>query len=73
MEQLDGTVIATALPQMANSFRVAPVDLNIGMAPATSSAIVRGCREAALMEVVEVTDVSGYLVVDEGCIIERES
>jgi len=31
MEQLDGTVIATALPQMANSFGVAPVDLNIGM------------------------------------------
>jgi EmrB/QacA subfamily drug resistance transporter len=31
MEQLDGTVIATALPQMATSFRVAPVDLNIGL------------------------------------------
>ncbi len=31
MEQLDGTVIATALPQMAQSFGVAPVDLNIGM------------------------------------------
>src|SRR5206468_3473203 len=31
MEQLDGTVIATALPQMANSFGVAAVDLNIGM------------------------------------------
>jgi EmrB/QacA subfamily drug resistance transporter len=31
MEQLDGTVIATALPQMAASFGVAPVDLNIGM------------------------------------------
>jgi EmrB/QacA subfamily drug resistance transporter len=31
MEQLDGTVIATALPQMARSFGVAPVDLNIGM------------------------------------------
>src|SRR5262250_1902057 len=31
MEQLDGTVIATALPQMAQSFAVAPVDLNIGM------------------------------------------
>jgi EmrB/QacA subfamily drug resistance transporter len=31
MEQLDGTVIATALPQMAQSFHVAPVDLNIGM------------------------------------------
>jgi EmrB/QacA subfamily drug resistance transporter len=31
MEQLDGTVIATALPQMAESFGVAPVDLNIGM------------------------------------------
>jgi EmrB/QacA subfamily drug resistance transporter len=31
MEQLDGTVIATALPQMAGSFGVAPVDLNIGM------------------------------------------
>jgi EmrB/QacA subfamily drug resistance transporter len=31
MEQLDGTVIATALPQMATSFGVAPVDLNIGM------------------------------------------
>ena len=31
MEQLDGTVIATALPQMALSFGVAPVDLNIGI------------------------------------------
>jgi EmrB/QacA subfamily drug resistance transporter len=31
MEQFDGTVIATALPQMALSFGVAPVDLNIGM------------------------------------------
>ena len=31
MEQLDGTVIATALPQMAQSFGVAAVDLNIGM------------------------------------------
>jgi EmrB/QacA subfamily drug resistance transporter len=31
MEQLDGTVIATALPQMASSFAVAAVDLNVGM------------------------------------------
>lgn len=31
MEQLDGTVIATALPQMAQAFGVAPVDLNIGI------------------------------------------
>jgi EmrB/QacA subfamily drug resistance transporter len=31
MEMLDGTVIATALPQMAHSFGVPPVDLNIGM------------------------------------------
>ena len=31
MENLDGTVIATALPQMGNSFHVNPVDLNIGM------------------------------------------
>ncbi|MFI5411822.1 MFS transporter [Kaistia sp. UC242_56] len=31
MENLDGTVIATSLPQMAHSFGVAPVDLNIGM------------------------------------------
>jgi EmrB/QacA subfamily drug resistance transporter len=31
MEQLDGTVIATALPQMAGSFGVLPVDLNVGM------------------------------------------
>jgi EmrB/QacA subfamily drug resistance transporter len=31
MENLDGTVIATALPQMAQSFGVGPVDLNIGM------------------------------------------
>src|SRR5215475_11390144 len=31
MEQLDGTVIATALPQMASSFGVAAVDLNVGM------------------------------------------
>jgi hypothetical protein len=45
----------------------------MNMAPATSSAIVRGCPEASLMEVVEVTDVSGYLVIDEGRIIERES
>ncbi len=31
MEMLDGTVIATALPAMAHSFRVSPVDLNLGM------------------------------------------
>jgi EmrB/QacA subfamily drug resistance transporter len=31
MEQLDGTVIATALPQMAASFGAQPVDLNIGL------------------------------------------
>jgi EmrB/QacA subfamily drug resistance transporter len=31
MENLDGTVIATALPQMAKSFSVSPVDLNLGM------------------------------------------
>ena len=31
MENLDGTVIATALPQMAQSFGVSPVDLNMGM------------------------------------------
>jgi len=31
MEQLDGTVIATALPQMGLSFHVAAVDLNVGM------------------------------------------
>src|SRR5438132_10324682 len=31
MENLDGTIIATALPQMALSFRTSPVDLNMGM------------------------------------------
>src|SRR5713226_642922 len=31
MENLDGTVIATALPQMALSFRMSPVDLNMGI------------------------------------------
>jgi EmrB/QacA subfamily drug resistance transporter len=31
MENLDGTVIATALPQMGKTFHVNPVDLNIGM------------------------------------------
>ncbi len=31
MENLDGTVIATALPQMAHSFQVGPVSLNVGM------------------------------------------
>jgi EmrB/QacA subfamily drug resistance transporter len=31
MENLDGTVIATALPQMAVSFHASPVDLNMGM------------------------------------------
>jgi MFS family permease len=31
MENLDGTVIATSLPQMAASFGVEAVDLNIGM------------------------------------------
>jgi EmrB/QacA subfamily drug resistance transporter len=31
MEQLDGTVIATALPQMGLSFHVSAVDLNVGM------------------------------------------
>jgi hypothetical protein len=28
MENLDGTIIATALPQMAQSFHVGPVSLN---------------------------------------------
>lgn len=31
MENLDATVIATALPEMARTFGVAAVDLNIGM------------------------------------------
>ena len=31
MENLDGTVVVTALPQMAASFRVHPVDLNVGV------------------------------------------
>ena len=31
MENLDGTVILTALPQMAKSFQVQPLDLNIGV------------------------------------------
>src|SRR5882672_10220789 len=31
MENLDGTVIATALPQMAQTFRVSPVDLTFGL------------------------------------------
>ena len=31
MENLDGTVIATAVPRMARSFGVSPVDLNIGI------------------------------------------
>jgi EmrB/QacA subfamily drug resistance transporter len=31
MENLDGTIIATALPQMASSFQVGAVNLNIGM------------------------------------------
>lgn len=31
MENLDGTVISTAAPQMARSFGVNPVDLNVGM------------------------------------------
>src|SRR5262249_28549736 len=31
MEQLDGTVLATALPRMAESFAVAASDLNVGM------------------------------------------
>lgn len=31
MENLDATVIATAIPQMAKDFRVSPVELNIGI------------------------------------------
>jgi MFS family permease len=31
MENLDGTVIATALPQMAQTFNTGPIALNIGM------------------------------------------
>ncbi|MFL9907014.1 MFS transporter [Paraburkholderia sp. RL17-337-BIB-A] len=31
MENLDGTIIATALPQMAHSFGVHPVDLSLGI------------------------------------------
>ncbi|MGV7243294.1 MFS transporter, partial [Caballeronia sp. M23-90] len=31
MENLDGTIIATALPQMAQSFGLHPVDLSLGI------------------------------------------
>jgi MFS family permease len=31
MENLDGTVVVTAIPKMAASFRVHPVDLNSGV------------------------------------------
>lgn len=31
MENLDGTVIVTAMPQMAAAFGVRPVDMNIGI------------------------------------------
>ena len=31
MENLDGTIIATALPQMARSFHASAVSLNLGM------------------------------------------
>src|ERR1700743_1531847 len=31
MENLDGTIIATALPQMARSFHVGAVNLNLGI------------------------------------------
>jgi EmrB/QacA subfamily drug resistance transporter len=31
MENLDGTVITTALPDMARSFQVAPLDMNVGV------------------------------------------
>ncbi|HTF71834.1 MAG TPA: hypothetical protein VK638_55125 [Edaphobacter sp.] len=31
MENLDGTIIPTALPQMASSFHVGAANLNIGM------------------------------------------
>src|SRR6201996_9104215 len=31
MENLDGTIIATALPQMARSFGLHPVDLSLGI------------------------------------------
>jgi hypothetical protein len=37
----------------------------MNIAPATRSAIVRGCRGASLMEVVEVMEVSVGIVVDE--------
>ena len=48
MEMLDGTVIATALPQIAGSFGVAPVDLSIGMT-------------AYLVTAAAFIPVSGYL------------
>jgi EmrB/QacA subfamily drug resistance transporter len=31
MENLDGTIVVTAVPQMATAFRVHPIDLNIGV------------------------------------------
>ena len=31
MENLDGTVVVTAMPQMATAFSVHPIDLNIGV------------------------------------------
>ena len=48
MEMLDGTVIATALPQIAGSFAVTPVDLSIGMT-------------AYLVTAAAFIPVSGYL------------
>jgi EmrB/QacA subfamily drug resistance transporter len=48
MEQLDGTVIATALPQMAQSFAVAAVDVNI-------------CMSAYLLTVAVFIPASGWV------------
>ncbi|MGQ9366864.1 MFS transporter [Azospirillum sp. ST 5-10] len=48
MEMLDGTVITTALPQMARSFGADPVDLNVGMS-------------AYLLTVAVLIPISGWL------------
>ena len=77
MENLDGTIIATAAPRMAHSFGVAPVDLNVTIAvylltlgvfiPVSGWVADRfGARTIFALAVVVFTIASGLCAISTG-------
>src|SRR5215475_3849997 len=76
MEQLDGTVIATALPQMGQSFAVAAVDLNIGISaylltvavfiPASGWATDRFGARAVFASAIAIFTIASVLCASSG-------